>query len=413
MRARIWQAVPVCLAFAFLLLLSQALACGEEGNSRMRIRLLLLKDPYEAGAVAEFQKSEHSKETEQIDFAFWGESQGVVRYPELNRESEAVIVAVSGDSRLVFPNAGVLGSGEGGCLLGRGLAEALFGHPSAIGQTVTIGQRKYKVEGMLDQAEQMVVIPAESAGSSPPKAGTEANQGTDGFLLDRVSLNIPEDVSQEEAVRQFSSEAGITGEVIPVHWYLRWAKGAARLIPLLLYVVLAAGLVKRVFRWKGKHGIAPALFAACVLGAAGIFVLGLSLDIPRDYLPAKWSDFEFWTGLWEQKEKEWALLIRTEKSQAELWACGVLNRTVWYSLGAAVLGALAFRKLTVRRGSTLFLLTAASLLAAYLFLTAKQGVGPNLAKSRILWLFLPLCFTVKYLMNHFLPQPKSDAGEEK
>lgn len=70
-----------------------------------------------------------------------------------------------------------------------------------------------------------------------------------------------------------------------------------------------------------------AMLGACMLLAVISFLfLKSQVRIPEDYIPSRWSDFAFWSGLWREKLEALKFLVGMEKAGLDYgWAYGFLK----------------------------------------------------------------------------------------
>jgi len=101
------------------------------------------------------------------------------------------------------------------------------------------------------------------------------------------------------------------------------------LFPVTLCVIFLFCLCSQYRREKGWK--ARAVMLGLILGfiLTALFLSVTWVQIPDDYIPAKWSDFEFWSGLLEQKINAAKLLSKIPKSAVDFgwltdfWKCTV------------------------------------------------------------------------------------------
>lgn len=416
MRAAMRRFTPAVLAFVCLLCIAQALLYASEGKDKDSIRTLLLQEPYPAEDAVRILEAQWQRETEishdigaqntdkeisQADtFAIWGE-RGEVRVAsrKMNRSTEAVVITVCGNSRLVMESSRGIGEAvfepdsrahtllsaqeREECLVSPALGAELFGHEDAVGQVLEAGDREYRAVGVLHCEEPAMLLSA---------------AGNPGAELERVSVET-KGLSVSEAMQRFESSTGIQGNLLPVHLCRLSAEMAARAVPAFLYILFGIQLVRAVKRCSRipMPGSLAAFGTAIVLTAAGIWIFDIHVDIPRDMLPTMWSDFDFWSELWRKKTRELFLLIKTEKSQMELWFLHNFIKTAGFSFLSLVLGVFTYRRLKIKNMVIFWSMVASALLVTYFYLVLNMGNTAALIESRILWLLLPACFTMRAL----------------
>lgn len=245
-----------------------------------------------------------------------------------------------------------------------------------------IGSREYEVAGILYGDSGTVLV--------------QADQDTKA-VLDRASLRISDEENVQETIRRFSSSTGLQGIRIPLHLYGILTRGLLRiLISLTLFLLLF-----RIFVKIRAYGSIKSIFLLLILvllsAGACIWILDLDIRIPREMLPSKWSDFEFWSDLLKQKTEEISLLWTTEKSTPELHYFMNFLKSVVSGLGAALLGTLFLIRVKIKNLCSLAAMTVFFLLLSFSFAVFYVPDGSALVQERVFWLFFPLCFWLKYL----------------
>lgn len=403
------EVMPILSAFACLLCMAMVFLCGE-GDDRDNVRTLQLKEAYQAQEAYEIQLAEKNfrQETDKnkrkaAEFIFWGETQEVnVNTRELNRNASAVQVAVCGDTRIIFSSSPSLDEGvksvnaDGNkprirnensgkmCLISPSLAFGLFGNADGSGQRIHLGEDEYEVQGMLDCGNPVVVVPASFHPDSK---------------LDKVSVKLSDGMGTEQGISDFASQTGIQGDILPYHLYHQWTRFMAFTVPCLLYLFVWIQMLKTI----RKRGFAPAVGTAVFLTAAvtgaviGIWILDIHIKIPREMLPAMWSDFEFWSDLWKDKSRELSLLMKSQKGEMVLHDYGNFLKAGGYTVAAAVLGYFSFRHPVIKNSIILWTASAGAMITVYLFFAANMQSSVSLSHNRILWLLMPACFVMNYI----------------
>ena len=325
-------------------------------------------------------------ETGESEFLFtlWGESKNVpITVPNLNRAADASLITVSGNSDLVMSGSRILDSGDTkSCLIDEKVSMELYGSTAICGEKLMIGSREYEVAGILYGDSGTVLV--------------QADQDTKA-VLDRASLRISDEENVQETIRRFSSSTGLQGIRIPLHLYGILTRGLLRiLISLTLFLLLF-----RIFVKIRAYGSIKSIFLLLILvllsAGACIWIIDLDLHIPRDMLPSKWSDLEFWSDLLKQKTEEISLLWTTEKSTPELHYFMDFLKSVLSGLGAALLGTLFLIRVKIKNLCGLAAMTVFFLLLSFSFAVFYVPDGSALVQERVFWLFFPLCFWLKYL----------------
>lgn len=433
--------MPILSAFACLLCIAMSFLCTE-GDDRSNVRTLLLKEAYQAKEAYQVMEAYQVKEAYQIqdahqtqeshhaqkeyeaqesyqakeprekesdkskvssaDFVFWGEIQDVnVSTRELNRNTSAVQVTVCGDTQIIFSstrgldeefnyfNAGDSSVRNQTCLISPSLAYKLFGNADGTGQNIQLQDTEYQVHGMLGREDPVIVVLASANPDSK---------------LDKVSVKLPDGMGTQQGITNFTAQTGIQGDLLSYHLYHQWTRFMAYAVPCLIYLFVCIQMLQTI----RKNTFVPAvrttiLFIAAVTGTViVIWILDVHIQIPREMLPSRWSDFEFWSDLWKRIIQDVSLLLKTEKSEMVLHDYHNFLKTGSCSIAAAILGCISFSNLHIKNSIILWTASAASMILTYLFFTTNIQSSVSLTNNRILWLLMPACFIMNYISYHYV-----------
>ncbi len=213
---------------------------------------------------------------------FWKEETGTARAD--GREAAATAVLVRGDAALAMParcvRGGLPGAGdEAGCALSRQAAWQLFGADDVVGLAVDWNGRRYTVRGVW-------------AGNDPV-LGRGAAPGAGIIQLD-LSGSVRGD--EREAALNFAAAAGLGTPS-----QLCYGQSVAAFARVCCYLPLAvAAAWSLAGAWRASRALPPVgrqvLWFAAALAAA-LCLPWLLGAMPGWLIPARWSDFSFWTTL--------------------------------------------------------------------------------------------------------------------
>ena len=209
-----------------------------------------------------------------------------VTVPDTGRKAEVPAFRFVGDSRLItggWPAAGSFGAGDPAeCMISRETAMGLFGAPAAAGLVVAAGGQEWTVRGVFDSEQPAILLPAD--------------QDT---LMTNLEFQFAGPGDHQDDAGQACYQYGITGEQIMVDYSFFGA--LARLLMWFPFLVLLT-LSKRLKQRYASDGDRQALSWGLEIAFwAGILLfLFQGIRFPAGYIPAKWSDFHFWTVKWEE-----------------------------------------------------------------------------------------------------------------
>lgn len=258
-----------------------------------------------------------------FSYVLWGKETDQLQNRSLARLAETDIYIVEGSSSLLFPSSVILdGTVRKSCLISKDIAQALFGTDDATGLYITMGEMDYKVLGMLSDLGKSAVFLAEDLNTA---------------ALDRMNIQTSDDVTLSSLEQNLEWELGFKGTALDYRFMtiLLGAAGFVFCLLLLLWLLLLLRSELRNYRkeyakqaeyYRNGYRIDPlyirgiGIRAAYIVGAFIIllFFLRFQVKIPEDLIPPKWSDFEFWERLMNDKLERMLNWISCEKRAPEL-----------------------------------------------------------------------------------------------
>lgn len=232
------------------------------------------------------------------------------------------VIEVWGDVEQIYPGRLMAGAAiskedEAGCMLSKEAAFDLFGAVDILDKEVLYEGKIYQVRGILDLEEEVFL--------------REDQQVFCSFL--EVQESPGEGVEQ---LRQILSPAGISLEAGAVlEWdMICWILGMVR--TLALGILLFGGI-----RWIGKEWGNDAtsrgygrhrVFLWC-LRIVVLLILFLLMKenwcLSQDYIPARWSDFEFFGELFQRQKENYLRYL----DMADIWKDRKLFTEICWTLG--------------------------------------------------------------------------------
>lgn len=271
------------------------------------------EDPVEANRQAE------AEDRADIEIAAWKrENHQTVTVEELGQSADGTVVRVSGNIELVFPDQKEAGgfplpTDRAGCVISRGLALNLFGTTNVVGNRLCLGETTLIVRGVLKMEEPLLALPQTD--------GTERMPYVEIRTRGRASA---------PGLSQLAGGLGLFGEAYAFcgSFYVSLGRLFLSLPFWCAYFLLGPRLLKWRRKKRGSGYVGEGLFLA------GIGVgLALSVSFTPDFIPARWSDFEFWG----RKIFEIAEWIRARRDFPVIsWEMEVLGRLWRIGAGALV-----------------------------------------------------------------------------
>ncbi len=255
------------------------------------------------------------------DFCIWGQKEQVLLTNEnLSRSIQADVILFCGSPGLLFEDCRVPGrEDKQGCLIDEETAWRLFGSVQVTGKMITYENSQYIIRK---------IIPGRKGVAAFPAAGSSISNETDisaaekqlqtvqpeQNVLNRVTIKKPQEQSVNELKTSWAGCYGVDIQILDME-LLRGAGGVCvLLVPLTVCVVFLSYLCIQYEKQQGWKGRAVMLCLIMSLAVLALYLFGMWIQIPDEYIPAKWSDFGFWAQLIAQKQEAVRLLIRIPKS---------------------------------------------------------------------------------------------------
>lgn len=369
----------VCCCF-FSLHTADLLKAGAEEFS------LYLEDSWPDIQEAQAMLEREREEKQPLSFVLWGQGSGTLSNPGLSRSSSVQKISLCGSSGLLYPQSTLLMPADvDGCLIDRETAQALFGSSSPLGSRVELDGNSYVIRGIVEGNTPQIVV------QGRPKSEDR---------LSRVTLQIPAGMDSTAAIGAFQNRHGLSGKWLPMGFWEQAAGFFAHLAPVLGLLSAIFALIKTALSLTSR----PVLFLACVLLAGTqwfllLWMSGFSLAFPQELIPGKWSDFDFWGKLWQEKSQELLLQFTTPKGAPELLLFQQSLTACGFGLLAVLLFPLSLPRLKVGNLRSLWGYCAFFLLVAFLAVCVLHS--RVLAENTLAWCFPPFYLTAVYLHQGF------------
>lgn len=369
-RWTLWLRGGACCLFVLCLALARLPALELDEMDLDRLRVLHLYSPLSGLDGARIQEEEQMEE-HPVPFALWGQQSGIMALnPALGRSAACDVVTLWGNSQLVFPSPLSLPVQEtASCLIDCSTAMSLFGSSRPVGSTVSVGGKDYTLRGIVESSQPVVLIPASSLDKS----------------LTHLSLQVPEGDSPKWAAESFAQRHGLLGEFKEPALPARLGKGLS-MLPAAVLLLCAIGQSARAALSypTGRIRFWVGLALAGALWFLLLWLTDFHFQLPEDMIPNKWSDFDFWGQLLEEKQAELRSSLSRGQTAPELAVLlPVLGAGFWGLLGAVLTPLLP-------RPKTALEAWIWCAIEAGLICMAAVHLDGGLSRDALLWLALPV-----------------------
>lgn len=262
--------------------------------------------------------SSEAEEYEKFAFTVWTQKDvALIESKDLGASVAVPILAVCGRTDLLFSGTEVLDcDSQGKCLLGSHTAASVFGGTDTAGLKIEYNGQEYEVAGVLPEIKDAFVYEI-----SPKEE----------FLMNRIT--VLNDTSNRAYLKnkftaKFSPDAEMDYELL-----LFSAKLFLLLIPLALgvhalHLLAGYGREAQIF---GKEKIFWRVIFIVLLIVL-IKMIASYLTLPADFVPSKWSDFQFWSELWNAKKESLCLWITEAVYPPDVLFLAYFGKLMLYSI---------------------------------------------------------------------------------
>ncbi|KJJ68073.1 hypothetical protein [Clostridium sp. FS41] len=293
------------------------------------------------------------------------------------KKMKADVVDVFGDcgdisSSMLADGAYPARSDASGCAVSTGLAFSLWGSTNVIGVPVKAEGKQFYVRGIFEEEEPRLFLQAQVESEEP---------------LSNMQLTFTGPGAGERAGQYLSSAGFPMGRILDLTLFA-WVLGMILRFPA---IILAFGILGRVIRHGKRRYRYPLLLAIYLLMAFGILAgLWVCMDLPEfpsEFIPAMWSDFEFWENLFKEQGKNMVYWMAAGPSfrDIELWISSFM--AVLLSVCASAFTAAAAMLVSIRSYKRMIFYCAAYTLTLGL-ISFKIASAHNMTFCKAMY-FLP------------------------
>lgn len=283
---------------------------------------IFLSGEYLSAAQGEeiLKSMEKAEEKSAVCF-YWDGGITTLRDPDYGRSAQVMAGALVGEGRLYDWRLTGLGKTDReGCVIDIDTAEKLFGTKKAEGRSLIMNEKKYQVRQVLPWKQRMIL-------SRPQNKE---------ILCSRVFFK-GSGVLGEKTSDQFLMAYGLSGTALDTGFL----KGAAGFFLMLFPAAVFLFLFKKAYReakkYKGKEAGFWIWRGACFILVA--FVLGFlwnKIEIPKDWIPSVWSDFQFWQDKFKEAGENFRMFLMMPKTVLQAENISSCIRTVFFSVSALI-----------------------------------------------------------------------------
>lgn len=286
-----------------------------------------------SGAYPEENRAEEILETlEQTEAEssacfYWDGGMITLTEPDYGRSAQVMAAGILGDGSLYDKRIhGFWEKDKEGCVIDGDTAWKLFGTREAEGRQLVYGEKTYQVRQVLPWKQRMILIRPEE----------------ENIMYTRVFLK-NEKLQNSKTAEQFLMAYGLNGTVVDSGFLISAVRMLLLIFPGIVMGILflKANRERRICR-KEQAAAFWMWTGACVLiVAAAAVLLWKNMEIPQEWIPSRWSDFQFWSDKFRELEEKVRLFLMLPKTVGQAENILEFVKCAGCSMGSAFIGILA------------------------------------------------------------------------
>ncbi len=314
-RLLVWLLVLICYFSALL-------AYG--GMQREVAVPVFLSSSYpNQNSVKEILEQEQEAD-EPIDACFyWDGGIVTVKEPDYGRQTQVNAAGILGNAALYDWRLNNFSTEDReGCVLDEVSALELFGSREAEGRKLVFRDREYQVQRVIPWKQRILLFRPDDSS----------------YVYTRVFVKFQNRGNRQKTAEQFLMSHGLSGSVVEERVLQGVALAALCLLPAAWVITLLIWAVRERKRCVGQRAEHWLWTGVCVFFCTVVFVvIWKFVRIPADWLPSKWSDFQFWPDKLQSETENLRLYLMMPKTVIQTENTIACFRTTVFSLAAFVI----------------------------------------------------------------------------
>lgn len=304
--------------------------------------------------------------------------------PDLNRNANDLkILAIKGNSSLLFDGALLFQDDKDGCLIDTETSYKLFGSTHSIGKEITYGERKLIVRGIHDGTKSNIIV----------QLLEDDNDVLDGLTIDGTDMTL-------NKIEEFKTQFGIQEMAVSGGIYHSFAKVFSMVLPIIALVLILIKVITYFFKAKRKPVLKVIYISMAIITVVIFFkITKLNLSIPLDMIPNKWSDFDFWSKMWKESVEKLQYVLYMKKYGIDIYNIENMIMSGLYSILTVILFVINLKVNKVKDIKELIYIVGVSVLCTFiavLTIWSKFSFDVNIT---MLWVLYPLYLCGNYFMD--------------
>lgn len=340
--------------------------------------------------VEKIQEEEALQEKKLItnQVAWVQKEQMQLKNENLGTRATAAMIWLAGDAHLLIPRQQVTGElvypgDKKGAVITPKVAYDLWGSLDVIGKSFVYDKEEYNVRGILDKKEPVVIL--------------QLSDEQEDVKLTNMRVQLADTENILEQVNQFNARYGLKECTVINLSLIGILLGQLAYLPMWLVGFWAIIKWLKLLFETYQYWVASLVLVG--VGAVFIVVIlktvAVQMTLPDYLIPNQWSDFEFWTRLWETMYANYLQTQSLPKFLPDLWRMRTIQ-IVWVTWGVSCIGALVgMHKIDTKDGKELFWQIILAIIISFSVIILGYSIGLQMIVPKAFWVIVPLYILIK------------------
>lgn len=314
---------------------------------------------------------------------------------ELEKSIKSAMIYVFGDLGSLIPKNQITGDlvyqgDDKGAVITKKVAYDLWGSLDVIGKIFYYEDQVYQVSGVLDEETPAIIVQL-----------TKVNE--EDIKLNQLRVQFIDSENIERQLEIFRSRYGLA-ETTTINLSLI-SIVLTQIVYLPMWIVGIGGLIKlyKLCYETYQYWVAALILMLITMGITVLMFkfMAIQFNIPAYLTPNQWSDFEFWSQLWQKMSRNYLEVQSLPKYLPDLWRTQILQ-TLLVTWGISSLGTIiGIRKMNTRKGKQLFIQVLGASVISFLTVIISYKMGIVFIVPEAFWGIVPLFMLIQYICNNW------------
>ena len=225
------------------------------------------------------------------------------------------------------------------------------------------------------------------------QAPDDSSTVLNGIIVDGTNLTL-------NKIEDFKIKFGVNEMAINGNLYYMIAKSISFIFPILALLLILIKIIQSLFEERNKPVLIGIYFLMIVISVF-IFlkVTNIKISIPLDMIPNKWSDFNFWSNMWDEYKEKFEYVLYMKKYSIDIYNIENLLKSVLYSIFTVILFVINLKIIKINNIKMLVINNIVSVISSFIaILIIWNNYSFNINIISI-WLIYPLYLCGDYFIK--------------